>query len=372
MNATPSNPPLRSATRVALLCACALAPLAPAQNEPATLTRVLVTEGLQQRTVQVISLSEQELVALDALSGGSIRVPLSSVRALLPVVVPLGTAPSRRTDATTAIRASRRLPPDTTGLLILADAQSLPGQPGPATLISSADALPWQSVVLGQLSIPLDAVRSVLSSRDTPRRAPGATADRVYLRNGDQAEGFVELAETPAGGGRALAFRVEVGDRASTLPWPTIESVEFGTPITHAGGGWAWLDDGTAITTNAIAIADGSRLTLSWTDGESPTTLPAASLLAYVPSRERLGALSAAPVTSVSPGSGRRWAPGPGTPATRPVPMDAGDIELQGPVSVTWDVGTDAQRIAGSIEMPPGDRVWGDCVVVAEFIRSNF
>jgi hypothetical protein len=333
----------------------------PRQDDASpTLRRVLVTAGLQQRTVNVISFSEQELVARDAVSGASVRVPLSNVRAVLPVIVPLGPggAGARRGD----LVSGRARSGDDTAVLVTTDGQTLPGRPDLGTRVTEADALPWVSQSLGSFTVPLDSVQRVLSRESTPVRASG-TADRVYLRNADVLDGFVEL--VPDTSTSAVTLSVDTGTGTpGKVEWSGVDSVEFAASPVAARGPWAWLSDGTALAASAVALNAQGNLTLAWSHGTVDGPVAGASLWAFVPAREHIDALAARPLVGVTPGVGRRHAQPPRVAGA--VPLSAGDIEMVGPVTATWDLGAGALRVSGVVEMAPSDRVWGDCTVTVE------
>lgn len=332
------------------------------------LRRVLVTTGLQQRLVNVVSLSEQELVARDASTGASVRVPLSNVRALLPVMLPLGgggAGGSRRSD----FAALRSMLDDEPSVLVLTDSQSLTGKPGPGTLVDAPDKFPWRSGVLGQVVIPFDTIQRVLRRSTTPIRAAG-TSDRVYLRNADVVDGFVDL--VPHEEGSSVTLSVDAGSgRTSRVDWSNVESIEFASTPTDAHGAWVWLSDTTCIRTTAVSIAPSGNMTLSWEHGTLSEPIPATSLWAFTPSRDHIDALAARPLVNVTPGDQRRSASAPRSAASGVAPLGAHDIEVVGPITAVWDLGPGALRIAGVVEMAPGDRVWGDCTITLEVVPGE-
>ncbi len=337
-------------------------------EEAPILRRVLVMAGLQQRLVNVVSLSEQELVARDASSGASVRVPLSNVRALLPVMMPLGgvsTSGSRRGDFASLRRSSDEEP----SVLVTTDTQSLPGRPGAGLQVTASDQLPWQSDVLGGFVMPLDNVQRLLRHAYTPERAVGTT-DRVYLRNADILEGFVEL--MPQEAGSSITLSVDTGNgRTARVDWSSVESVEFAATPAPPRGAWAWLSDATSVRTTAVSISPRGDLTLSWDRGTVSEAIPAASLWAFAPSREHIDALAARPLVGVTPGDQRRFAAAPRGADTGPSPLGAHDLEVIGPVTAVWDLGPAAVRLAGTVEMAPSDRVWGDCTVTLEEVPGE-
>ncbi len=339
---------------------------APQQSDEPVLRRVLVTAGLQQRTVNVVSISEQELTARDAASGATVRVPLSNVRALLPVMVPLGgigNAGSRRGDA-----VGRRLTSDEPAVLVTTDGQQLPGRPELGTRVTSTDQLPWVSDVLGTVLIPLEDVQRLLGRASTPVRSAG-TADRVYLRNADVIEGFVEL--VPEAPGQSITLSVDTGgDRAARIEWTAVDSVEFAASPQAARGPWVWLSNGSSLAASAVSVSPQGQMVIGWPRVAAEPSLPAASLWAFVPAREHIDALAARPLVGVSPEGDRKYAQQPRA-AEAPAPLGAQDIEVSGPVTAVWDLGTGALRISGVVEMAPSDRVWGDCTVTLEDVASG-
>lgn len=366
----PARTPRDLRTALALACTlCAAAHAAPRQSEESPIIRrVLVTSGLQQRLVNIVSMSEQELVARDASTGAPVRVPLSNVRALLPVMLPLGgvsAAGARRSDAPSL----RRVFLDEPAVAVTTDAQSLPGKPGAGEEVTSPDSLPWRSSSLGSVTLPLDSLQRLLNRQNTPARAPG-TADRVFLRNADVIDGFVEL--VPATQGPSISLSVDTGNgHTSTLDWATIDSVEFAASPQPSRGAWAWLSDSTAVAVTALAVTPQGQMTLSWAHGTLAEPTPATNLWAYAPSREHIDALAARPLVGATPGDHRTYAQPPRDADSTMAPLGAADIEISGPITAAWDLGPGALRIAGSVEMAPADRIWGDCVVTLEAVAAG-
>jgi hypothetical protein len=252
---------------------------------------------------------------------------------------------------------------------------------------AAPDSLTLRHNTLGDLTFPLElaarldfANAGVISAADV--RPDPSPQDQVFLRNGDRVQGFVE----------SIASTIVI-DRDGTTITPElvrVVAVVFANPSTPPVGTSIWLSDGTILhaddyklrapelelTLPANSPASGSDRAPEPESAENspPASKPAFSvdlrqLAAIAPKAERFTPLARLAITKQSGAQGRRWSAPVKIAAAGPLGL--ADIELPGPMSVEWSLPQDADRLSFEILLPPESRIWGDCVVVVEFIRDN-
>jgi hypothetical protein len=394
----------------ALLACCGLAggafgsqpALGSAGGGEAWVEREVLDAELRPTLVRVQSLTPTELIARTR-EGKPFRASLGSITALVTALPDSsGVAPVRR-----AARGSGSAAPlgsgaaggasqrglnvlggsgagsDAPGLLLLTDGQTIAGarERDPARLArvapeGFAESLAWRSPALETLVLPLERVSaaSFVASRIVMPKT--MSADMVRLRNNDIASGFVDIQYRPGDSDATLTIEAEQGV-VRRVPLRRVASIVFANPSEAARGAWVWLadasilrlDDSAPITLNNDRIAQFAT-TFDAPDASEAgpskraVSINAADLIAFAPRRERLGALADRPMRVASTDPERRWTAPPIVGDALGAPLGAPDIELPGPMGVTWSLPADARRIAGVVELPASARAWGDCNVV--------
>jgi hypothetical protein len=367
----------------------------PASASDAWVEREVLDAELRPTLVRVQSLTPTELIARTR-GGKPFRAKLDSMAALvtaLPDSSGVARRPARASasaplgSSATQAAASQRFPTaagaDVPGLLLLTDGQTISGtrERDPSRLArvapdGFAEALAWRSPVLDTLVLPLERVSaaSFLGPRiDLPRTM---SSDLVRLRNNDIATGFVDIAHRPGDPDSTLTIEAEQGV-PRRVPLRRVASIILANPSQPAGGAWVWLadasilrlDDSAPITLNNDRIAQFTTTFDAPAASEAgparrAVTINAADLIAFAPRRERLGALADRPMRVANTDPDRRWTAPPIIGDRLGAPLGAPDIELPGPMGVTWSLPADASRVAGVVELPASARAWGDCHVV--------
>lgn len=349
----------------------------PRSEREAALERVVLDESLNATTVRVVSMSSSEFVGRTT-EGKLLRLPTDKVLAILPAH-PDELAALRRPVVSRSPFASSLAAAPEDGLLLLTDGQTLSGAPVRdfKTLDALQEAMPWQSRSLDRVVIPLERINVVVMRGSNIDWPVGTNNDVVILKNNDIAQGYVDTKYEP--GDTDLSVLVEgEGGKVRRIPQRRISSIFLSNPAHPANGAWVWFNDGSTLRTTGVQFGLDMQGALN-TTFTTPVMLGATSaatsdepkavefevggILAYTPHRESLEPLVKVPNTVQATDSSRRWTAPPvlGDPVTSP--LGAADIELPGPMSVTWTMPERAVRIAGVLELPESSRVWGDCNV---------
>ncbi|HYF14747.1 MAG TPA: hypothetical protein VD971_06710 [Phycisphaerales bacterium] len=340
-------PPAPHTARLALAVLLTAAARAHAQDA-AGLERELIDEALNRRPVRLVALDAQQVTVQNA-RGGTERLPVERVVAIVPLLVDAapqdGAASARQTQGSGA------------GLAVLTDGQRLPGLPGPG---ASADALRWNSPLLGDATIPLESLALALYRPLAPglHLPDEVSEDTALLANGDVVRGFVELMPR-TGGAPALRVEPASGDPLTIEPVRVV-GVRFANPPASAAGAWAWFVDGTSLALNDARVARG-KLTAAAAVSGSPVAVDVAAVRAFAPRRERVQAINELPMSWSQASSDRPWTPPPAVQRADEAPLGAADIALSGPIEVVWTAPEGAERFCASVELPVTCRVWGSC-----------
>ncbi len=325
----------------------------------------IIGRDLSARPATIRSIGEDSLTATDG-AGKQQVVPLSDVIAIMPVpthlpVRPAGSAMDAWRDPTLDDITPQ-------GRLELADGQIFPGQMSPAK--TKGEQLVWTTRELGDVTVPLESVRalSLRPSVVTGEVRQGA-GDLVLLANGDRAEGFVA----------SMGPKVDIESQGKTrsLDPARVAAVLFANKTVRAQGAWVWLTSGTVCAVEKLAFDANGK-------GELNVRLPgvkgnavkgnAAKAVASIETADiravsfdvtRLIPVASEPITSKATCPERRWTPEPIIGDVAMAPLGAADIELPGPMSISWDA-AGAVRLSGVAELPKACRAWGDCDVTIE------
>lgn len=358
---TPRPPPRRPTLALrAALAAGALGACAPAHAAD-NAERILLDLDLRPQRVTLTALDSQSVSFTDE-SGRARRTPTGALVALLPVEDPrpslmprLGAPPVPGLDT----RAY-------TGLLVLTDGQRFPGQRAAA---DGAETLVWRHPRLGRVAFPLDAIASVVLDENALSKSPiGASAaaapdtrDAVLLSNGDLITGFLLSLGEP------VSVETDAGPVA--IPSERVVAVRTANPASPMRGQFVWLDDGTVASVASIEPEGEGAVAIRLAESQSARyAIGAVEAVAFDASRivplASLTPRSQAPEGDRAdfrpiPGAGSAFAPDADT-----APLRARDIELPGPMTVTWALPADARRFAARAVLPGASRPWGDCEFV--------
>lgn len=346
--------PIRSVPTLAMiagavLCAWAAGAQPAPSAEPAT--RLILDAELRPRRVQVTAITPQAVAVRDE-TGRASAVPAGDVLAILPTL-----------EGPAEVRAPRaEADPRGLGRLDLVGGQVFPGRLAPDA--APAETLLWESASWGRLTIRLEdaaAVRFTNAGFAFPRAA--SAGDRVFLNNGDVAEGFV--AEV---GPVVRLDRGAEGSRSRvTAPVESVAAIAFANPARPPEGTYLWLFNGAVARVHDVTLSASGELVAQPAVCATPVPpLAERDLRAVLFDARRLKGLALIPSGQVAagPGTGRRWAPPPVISDPTDAPLFAADIELPGPMSVEWELPRGAVRFAGSAELPVSARVWGDLHLV--------
>jgi len=277
------------------------------------------------------------------------------------------------------------------GTLALDDAASAAPANTPQPADKPAGTVAWMHPILGRLTFPLDAVRSIRlpggegsepGTDEKPARSPAEpapdprdpkpgtparaepTRDAVLLNNGDRVTGFVEQV--------AAEVWIADGQAMTKVPVARVQEVRLVNPVTRPAGTRVWLDGASAVGVDYLGADPQRGLTLGIepAPGKSRQVfVRPEQVRAIVPEAERLTPLAALPVAKVSPQADRPFVEPPRAGRTDPL-LGAADVELPGPMSVEWTLPAGAERLGGWIVLPPAYHEWGDCTVRIETLGA--
>jgi hypothetical protein len=265
------------------------------------------------------------------------------------------------------------------GVLELVDGQRLAGEPAAGP--ESGEMIAWKSVVFGDLEVPLDAARRVVTGGSGAARVPDSPAgveDVLVLRSGDALRGLV------TGVGTRVRIETELGVVEPALA--QVAGLVLANPQREPAGVRVYLRDGTVVQVSSMRTTPAGELEMTLEGGweadspaESPTAaLPAGKValkdvLGVSYDAGRLRGLASLELRSVEPLADRRWTPAPrmidwGVPAA----LGAAPIEMPGPMRATWSLPTGARRVGMVAVLPERMWGWGECdVVVYEVDRAG-
>ena len=302
---------------------------------------LLVDEMLRSRVVRVAEVNAAALVIIDRV-GQETVIPRRACLALV------------RDDRSRFARPARST---TTGMLMFADGQRIPGVPAPGAAINE-DAMLWQHPWLDQIAVPFDAISAAVFEREATL-PESATGDVVQLRNGDRLEGFLTQF------GTTLGLELEGSPpREIEIPLDRVRAIRLVTEPRERMGTRAWFRDGSVIDTPLLTLAD---------DGYVHLDRPAGAVGRHTVRIEEITALrfdggDLLPLSTLTPRdvSGppeRYFVPEPAI-ATHDAPLNARAIEFRGPVTVSYRLPNAVNRFAASVELPDDSRNWGDLELV--------
>ena len=314
--------------------------------------RTVILQDLTSRTGRIHAIDGAK-VSVVGPDGVIVATPTSQV---LAVVMP----PAARDDgagraAIDAWRDISLIEEVPQGVLRLVDGQSFPG------VLSSeppeADRVRWAGRVGGLLSMPLERI-AAMQLRPVAVPAEGGKNDVLLLTNGDRVEGFLASV--------GPSFTIEVDGKPTAIEAGRVAGASLANARRPAEGTWVWLAGGAVCRVVAWSLGQDGRgeVSLEAADGKA-VAVESGEVRAIAFDAAAFRALAGVPSRVTAGDADRSWTPPPvvGDPAL--ALLGAADIELPGPMAVTWSL-PGATRIAGSIDMPVSARLWGDCEVVIE------
>jgi hypothetical protein len=345
---------------IALVVLASLAPATTGETppkRPEAFIRTLVLQDLSTKTGRLHALDATR-VSIVGPGGIVASTPTSDVLAVVMPPVPRSEDAARA--AIEAWRDVSLIDEVPQGVVRLVDGQVFPG------LLSSepagADRVRWASRVGGLLAFPLERV-SALQLRPGKPPSTDGKSDVLQLTNGDRVQGFLASV--------GPVFTIEVDGKPTTIESSRVAAAAMANATKPAQGTWVWLASGAACRVKALTLGQDGRGELSLEAAEGPPiAVEPGEVRAVVVDASLLKTLSAAKAR-VKPGDADRpWMPPPVTGDSSLALLGAADIELPGPMTVTWSL-PGATRIAGTVELPVSARLWGDCEVAIEAVASG-
>ena len=317
--------------------------------ERSDLRATLLDEDLVSRPVRLLSLDEKRLEFVDEHDRRR-TLPRSRILALLPVTAPV-----------VAPVAWSSVPLPLPGELRLVDGQRFPGDlVGGA---ADAERVLWALPGLERVEFQIERVSAFVRPRpaNSPELVRGPVdQDVLLLTNGDRLSGFLARMNGVA------RLEPDDGDPIEVELGRIVGAV-LANRARPASGVRVWLDDGTVANVSRLELGAGGRLGLAIEAGVSGS-FEFSSLRAVVFDGSRLAALATLAPERWSPTGERRWAPPVRElrpPAARGalavVPLDAPDLLLPGPMSVSYALPSGVRRIAAVVRLDDASPPWGDC-----------
>ncbi|MFG0328172.1 MAG: hypothetical protein ACF8SC_13010 [Phycisphaerales bacterium JB037] len=232
------------------------------------------------------------------------------------------------------------------------------GQRLPALILPSAtdDTLTLDLIALGEVELPLEAVRRVRSIDEPATRDDAGLDDLVRLRNGDRLTGFVATL------GPSIIIETDLGER--TLPLESVAEIVLANEPATSTAPLLWLDSGVIIAARSLTQPNPTSFEITPAEpiGARAGTwrLSRADLQGVLLAPDRWIALAATEPTARRAMDDRRWLPPliAGNPAS--AVLATPDLEIPGPMEVQWSLPPDAERFSTRITLPESARVWGD------------
>ena len=307
---------------------------------------LLVRRSMQVETIRLAAISDQS-VEFATPTGSWEKTSLSECIAL--------------------INPGAKMRPRTTGLVILADGQRLPGELAQGAN-PPADTLAWTHPWLGRIDVPLDSIATALLNGHASAPPP-AQLDVVLLANGDHQEGLIL-----ALGSDSITLEVDrAGARQNIdIPLNIVAAITTVAPQKKPASASkrVWFDEGTVLDVQSIGVGDDGFVRLSGSalvSGTQPTRVGLAQVAAVL-----LDPRGMVPLASIAPAR----IEGPPTRYVLPkpalvdpgAPLGLSAIEFRGPIVARYMMPVGAQRFTAEAELPRGALAMGDFELV---VRSN-
>lgn len=222
---------------------------------------------------------------------------------------------------------------------------------------------------IGTTSLSLDVMtRIVFDPAMQARDAPAAAADRIVLVNGDVIEGTLLS--------MASDIEIDSGEAVTGIPASSVAVVELVNPPIRPAPMRLWLNGGAVFAAPALVGGSTSELqcTLIAPDGRGwhevgvwkpwdRSANHALEAVEFAPGR--LVPWASLQVTSCAPEGERRWTPPPAV-QEGPCLLDLAQVELPGPMRVTWRLPAGAEYACAQVSLADPSSPWADCVVRVE------
>lgn len=340
----------------------------PAGAEDPQSPRVLVIDDQFNAThARLISVDTSGITVEDS-SGKRSRLAPGSVLALVSIDGPIdpeqgigSVVPTERVESIRARRIARALAASLEGYLETVTGARYPGSVAPTA--ASGDNVAWQHPKVGRFELPIEDITRIVTpqaAEDGPPQSRSISADELLLANGDVLSGFI-LAIGPT-----TSIETESGAIVD-LPIDRVAAALLANPREPMAGTMIWLDDGSTFSAEALTATDSSGFRV---------TLPGGNSVEYDPQTLRAIAFEAAgilPLSDLEPSSqepvGDRVFVDPIRTVRHPDDLAFGsgpvlnalDIDLPGPMRVTWTLPPGVQRFAGTAALADTSGGWGDC-----------
>jgi hypothetical protein len=251
-------------------------------------------------------------------------------------------------------------PPETDGMLILADGQRLPGTLAPTTAISD-DELAWSHPWLAPTNVPMNLVAAVTLTPHQPVPTP-ERADVVVLRNSDRLEGFITALADPI----MIEVTTEAGTQEIEVPIERVAALALVTARRPPAGRRIWFEDATVLDVRDLRVGDDGYVRfrsslVGGSAGRIQTRLSDVS--AILLDGEAMRPLSAIPPARIEANTPRYELPQPRLLDERAA-FGLHRIEYRGPIIVRYALPAEARRFAAEASLPDAARAWGDCELV--------
>ncbi len=328
-----------------ILISATLAPAATAQ--PARpFDRVLLDDSLRPSVIRLISVSGETIVYEDE-RGRRRQATVGGFVGLLPPL-PADPAPARPATAP----ADPAAPP---GVLELTDGQRFPGVPAPTG--GGDDSLEWDHPIFGRVAVPLDSIARVAVRRDGERALRDPANDQLILINGDRLVGFIERLGDP--------IEIEIAGDTVEIPFDRLLEASLANPAEPMSGLVIWLEDGTVAVVASLETRTDETVSVLLPGGQS-AVMPLSGVRAIAFDAGRLVPLASVPITGQTPIGVRGVFDRARTisPGDTAGDLGAPDIELPGPMRVTWVLPAGSVRLAAVAELPLEAHPWGDFELV--------
>lgn len=295
-------------------------------------------------------LAEGSILALVAIDG-----PIDPEHGIGSIVPPQRAEPIR------SLRIAKALDVASQGFIETASGARYPGSVAPTA--PTGDSVAWQHPVLGRVELSLDAITRLVmpgAAVDGPPVRTVEGADELRLANGDVLTGFI-LAIGPT-----TSVETDSGTIVD-LPIDRVAAALLANPPKPMSGTMVWLDDGSTFPAEALTATDSAGMRMTLAGGETveydPQTLRAIAFQAagilplsdlqpdeQLPRGDRV---FAEPIRTIRHPDDLAFSAGP--------VLNALDIDLPGPMQVSWTLPPGVLRFAGTAALADVSGGWGDC-----------
>jgi hypothetical protein len=246
------------------------------------------------------------------------------------------------------------------GLIELTDGQRWVGNFVPEE--RRDDRIAWDTANMGRLTVAVEKIRrmnlrgrqnSVIRNALESNDVPEAVGDRLVLTNGDVLHGFLDSA------GKQFVFETNDGQRVE-LSYVQVAQVELLNPAQARRGALVWMADGSITGVEDLTWTPAvMRLTIA---GRQTGAISGGSLRGVVFASEMFVALSELEPQVSRLSDWMDWV----EPPRRANPNAAcglSDIQLRGPVEVTYTIPSGSTQLRTTAVVPRRAGPWADLVL---------